>query len=168
MCTYYIICRGCYPFGQHCLLKNPKTAISNWLLEQCSKKVTSDSPGLVDFALRLVNCVLNLPEWQVKFFREFKLQKNWYQSCSSNYFFGLVKMTLGLVHANYSLLEWQAVKLTFFAPCKIAFITCVNRLISIYSFSYLATRLGGINQRHYKYYPLLRLMRSSFVLCPQA
>ena len=83
-------------------------------------------------------------------------------------FFGLVKMTLGLVHANYSLLEWQAVELTFFAPCKIAFITCVNRLISIYSFSYLATRLGGINQRHYKYYPLLRLMRSSFVLCPQA
>ena len=26
-------------------------------------------------------------------------------------------MTFGLVHANYSLPEWQAVKLTFFAPC---------------------------------------------------
>ena len=29
---------------------------------------------------------------------------------------GLVKMTFGLVHANCSLPEWQAVKLTFFAP----------------------------------------------------
>ena len=36
----------------------------------------SDSPGLVDFAIRLVNFVLNLPERQVKFFEEFKLQKN--------------------------------------------------------------------------------------------
>ena len=29
---------------------------------------------------------------------------------------GLVKMTFGLVHANCSLPEWQAVKQTFFAP----------------------------------------------------
>ena len=26
-------------------------------------------------------------------------------------------MTYGLVHASYSLPKWQAVKLTFFAPC---------------------------------------------------
>ena len=26
-------------------------------------------------------------------------------------------MTCGLLHASYSLPEWQAVKLTFFAPC---------------------------------------------------
>ena len=26
-------------------------------------------------------------------------------------------MTCGLVHASYSLPEWQAVQLTFFAPC---------------------------------------------------
>ena len=32
-------------------------------------------------------------------------------------FFGLVEMTFGLVHVSYSLPEWQAVKLTFFAPC---------------------------------------------------
>ena len=31
----------------------------------------------------------------------------------------LVEMTFGLVYANYSLPEWQAVKLTFFAPCLI-------------------------------------------------
>ena len=36
----------------------------------------SDSPGLVDIAIGLVNSVLNLPDGQVKFFVEFKLQKN--------------------------------------------------------------------------------------------
>ena len=30
--------------------------------------------------------------------------------------FGLFEMTCGLVHASYSLPEWQTVKLTFFAP----------------------------------------------------
>ena len=29
-------------------------------------------------------------------------------------------MTFGLVHASYSLPEWQAVKLAFFAPCYIS------------------------------------------------
>ena len=46
---------------------------------QRAKKVMTDSPGLVDFALRLVNSVV-LPDRQVKFFRggggEFKLQRN--------------------------------------------------------------------------------------------
>ena len=40
------------------------------------KSVVSDSPGLVDFAIRIVNPVLNLPDRQVKFLGEFKLQKN--------------------------------------------------------------------------------------------
>ena len=43
---------------------------------QCAKKVVSDSPGLVDFAIGLVNSVLNLPDWQVKYFEEFNWQKN--------------------------------------------------------------------------------------------
>ena len=34
------------------------------------------SPGLVDFAIGLVNSVLNLPDGQVMFFEEFKLKKN--------------------------------------------------------------------------------------------
>ena len=34
--------------------------------------VVSDSPGLVDFAIRLVNSVINLPNGQVKFFDKFK------------------------------------------------------------------------------------------------
>ena len=39
---------------------------------QRAKKVASDSPGLVDFAIRLVNSVINLPDGQVIFFEEFE------------------------------------------------------------------------------------------------
>ena len=46
------------------------------LQKQRAKKVVSDSPGLVDFAIGLVNSVLNLADGQVTFFEEFKLQKN--------------------------------------------------------------------------------------------
>ena len=35
---------------------------------ESTKKVVSDSPGLVDFAIRLVNSVLKLPEGQERFF----------------------------------------------------------------------------------------------------
>ena len=31
---------------------------------------------------------------------------------------GLVEMTSGLVNASFSLPEWQAVKMIFFAPCE--------------------------------------------------
>ena len=48
---------------------------------QRAKKVVSDSPGLVDFAIRLVNSIFNLPDGQVMFFEEFKQQKN----CEINY-----------------------------------------------------------------------------------
>ena len=43
---------------------------------QRAKKVGSDSPGLVDFAIGLVIFVLNLPDRQVLFFGKFKLQKD--------------------------------------------------------------------------------------------
>ena len=42
---------------------------------QGAKKVVSDSPGLVDFAIGLVNSVLNLPDGQVKIFRRIKITK---------------------------------------------------------------------------------------------
>ena len=32
-------------------------------------------------------------------------------------FLGLIEMTSGLVNASFSLPEWQAVKMIFFAPC---------------------------------------------------
>ena len=72
----------------------------------------SDSPGLVDCFIGIVNSVLKLPDGQVKYFEEELLIKK---------FFGgvLVEMTFGLVNASFSLPEWQAVKMTFFAPCLI-------------------------------------------------
>ena len=50
----------------------------SWLecLQRAKKVVVSHSPGLVDFAIGLVNSVLNLPDEQVKFFEEFKLHNN--------------------------------------------------------------------------------------------
>ena len=41
-------------------------------LAQRAKKVLSDSPGLVDFAIGLVNSVFNLPDRQVMFCEEFE------------------------------------------------------------------------------------------------
>ena len=39
---------------------------------QRAKKVVSESPGLVDFAIGLVKSVFNLPNGQVMFFEEFE------------------------------------------------------------------------------------------------
>ena len=39
---------------------------------QRTKKVVSDSPGLVDFAIGQVNSVFNLPDVQVMSFEEFE------------------------------------------------------------------------------------------------
>ena len=40
---------------------------------QRAKKVVSDSPGLVDFSIRLVIFVLNLPDRQKLFFGEIQI-----------------------------------------------------------------------------------------------
>ena len=40
-----------------------------------AKKVMSDSPGLVDFAIGLVVFVLNLPDGQVLFFWEIQISE---------------------------------------------------------------------------------------------
>ena len=47
-----------------------KKLMKPWI--QRAKKVVSDSPGLVDFAIRLVKSVFNLPGAQVMFFEEFE------------------------------------------------------------------------------------------------
>ena len=61
--------------GNFCLWKR-----ETWALEsripitiQRAKKVLSDSPGLVDFAIGLVISVLNLPDGQVLFFGEIQI-----------------------------------------------------------------------------------------------
>ena len=69
-------------------------------LRHCAKKVVSDSPGLVDFAIGLVNSVINLHDGQVNFFEEFKLQKNCELSLLIKTFLGLVEMTFGLVNVT--------------------------------------------------------------------
>ena len=42
---------------------------------QRAKLVVSDSPGLVDFAIGLVNSVLNLPDGQAEIFQRIKITK---------------------------------------------------------------------------------------------
>ena len=57
-----------------------------------------------------------LPDGQVKFCEEYKLQKNCEINLLIKTFLGLVEMMFGLVNVSFSLPEWQAVKMTFFAP----------------------------------------------------
>ena len=69
---------------------------------QCAKKGLSHSPGLVDFAIGLVNSVFSLPDEQVKFFAEFKIYRTVVNPAYQKHFLGVVKMTVGLAHASYS------------------------------------------------------------------
>ena len=48
----------------------------------------------------LVNSVFNLPDGQVKFFEEFKLQKNCEINLLIKTFWGLVEMIFGLVNVS--------------------------------------------------------------------
>jgi len=60
-----------------------------------------------------------LPDGQVKVFEEFKIQENCEINLLIKTFLGLVEMMFGLVNVSFSLPEWQAVKMTFFAPCQL-------------------------------------------------
>ena len=59
-----------------CCKKKPRKSVrkitASKKINQGAKKVVSDSPGLVDFAIGLVNFVFNLPYRQVMFFEEFE------------------------------------------------------------------------------------------------
>ena len=79
-------------------------------------QIKSACTELVDFAIGLENSVLKLPDEKVKFFEEFKLQKNCEINLLIKTLLGLVEMMLGLVNVRLSLPEWQAVEMTFFAP----------------------------------------------------
>ena len=82
--------------------------------------MVSDGLGLVDFAVGVVNSVINLPNRQVIFLGGNSNYRRTVINPAHHFFFffRLVEMTFGLVHTRYNLPEWQAVKLTFFAPCK--------------------------------------------------
>ena len=89
---------------------------------KCAKKVVSDSPGLVDFTIGLVNSVFNLPDKQVMFLRNLNNRRTVKSILLVKKFLGLVEMTYGLVKlvlARSSLPKWQAVKMIFFAPCLV-------------------------------------------------
>ena len=72
----------------------------------------------MDYAIRLVNSVLNLPDGQVRFVEEFKLQKNCEINLLIKTFLGLVEMMFGLVNVSFSLPEWQAVKNDFLCTLR--------------------------------------------------
>ena len=90
---------------------------------QRAKKVVSDSPGLVDFAIAPVNSVLRASE--------ILLRNSTYRT--SKTLGGLVEMTFGLVNASFTLPKLQAVKMTFFAHCpQLAYMHSVDhRLLSL-------------------------------------
>ena len=63
--------------------------VNFWLpLRQHAKKVVSNSLGLVDIAIELVNSVFNLPDGRVMFFEEFEWQKNCEINSASQNVFG--------------------------------------------------------------------------------
>ena len=53
-------------------LSSKKDTLEQALSVQHAKKVVSDSPVLVDFAIGLLNSVFKLPDGQVMFFEEFE------------------------------------------------------------------------------------------------
>ena len=125
ICTKHLSCfQNLYTFAFRYTQKKWKLNIL-WLKNQLAfimdkqraKKVVSSSLRLVDFAIRLVNSVLNLPDSQMNCFKEFKLQNN-YNVLSilliKNNAFGLVEMTFGLVYASYSLPNMASRKTNFF------------------------------------------------------
>jgi len=58
------------------------------IVHQRAKKVVSDSPGLVDFAIGLVIFVLNLPDGQVLFFEEIQITEGLINPANQKGFWG--------------------------------------------------------------------------------
>ena len=76
------------------------------LYNYCAKKVVSDSPGPVDFAIRLVNSVFNLLDGQVMFFsRNSNIRRTVKSIWLVKTFLGLVEELSGLINASFSLPE---------------------------------------------------------------
>ena len=75
--------------------------LSNYLI-YFTKEVVFDSPALADFAIVLVNSLLNFARLTSEVFLGIQfLQKNCKQYCSSSiFFFNLVEMTFPLVRAS--------------------------------------------------------------------
>ena len=98
---------------------------------QCTTKVVSNSLGLVEFAIGSVNSVLN---FSAQLASEVFLGIQVTEQLLSKSFFGLVKMTFELVHADYSLPEWQA-------SCKTDFLCTLHHSNNIILFLYFNLHL---------------------------
>ena len=83
----------------------------------CENKVVSNSPGLVDFAMGLVNSVLTCLTGKWCFLGNSNNRRTVKSILLVKPFLGLFEMMSGLVNASFILPEWQAVKMIFFAPC---------------------------------------------------
>ena len=109
---------------------------------QHAKRVVSDTPGLLDFAIGLVNPVINLPNGQVKFFEEFKLQKNCEVNLLIKTFLGLVEMMFGLV--NVQLARISSYKNDFLSTLLIIlfyfFFLVISLVTSISDFNTILTQ----------------------------
>ena len=79
---------------------------------QRAKKVVSDSPGLVDFAILFLTC----PKGKWCILRNLNNKRTVQSILLVGKLLGLVEMKSGLVNASFSLPEWQAVKMIFLAP----------------------------------------------------
>ena len=101
-----------------------------------SKESSIPQPGVSGFAIGLVNSVMNLPDGQVKFFEEFKLQKNCEINLLIKTFLGLGEMMFGLVDVSFSLPEWQSVKNNYFL-CTLDCSQSIGRLCKTQPFSFL-------------------------------
>ena len=69
------------------LLFTDVSCCSTYLM-QCAKKVVSDSPGIVDFAIGLAIFVLNLADGQVLFFGEIQITEGLINPANQKGFWG--------------------------------------------------------------------------------
>ena len=77
-----------------------------------------DSPGLVDSAIGLVNCVFNLPDEQMKSCGQYKLQKN----CNLINFFFWARWNDCWAGAS-------KLQLAIWATCETDFLSTANNLL---------------------------------------
>ena len=69
------------------LLFTDVSCCSTYLM-QCAKKVVSNSPGIVDFAIGLAIFVLNFPDGQVLFFGEIQITEGLINPANQKGFWG--------------------------------------------------------------------------------
>ena len=88
-----------------------KVILEHFYTHQRAKKLTSDSPVLVDFPIGLMDFILHLQSFG-DFFEEINLIP-----CIFENVFRLMKITSGLANYGYSLKIEKKKKMNFFVPC---------------------------------------------------